>query len=102
MDIYSTAEEIVLIASLPGLGPDEVDISIEGDTLTIRGEFQAPLDNVDYLFQERSYGPFVRSLTLNVPVDVDKADAVFENGVLTLTLPKVEEVKPKTIKVKTK
>ena len=102
MDIYSTTEEIVLIASLPGLSPDEVDISIEGDTLTIRGEFQAPLDNVDYLFQERTYGPFVRSLTLNVPVDVDKADAVFENGVLTLTLPKVEEVKPKTIKVKAK
>ena len=102
MDIYSTTEEIVLITSLPGLSPDEVDVSIEGDTLTIRGEFQAPLDNVDYMFQERAYGPFARSLTLNVPVDVDKVEAVFEDGVLTLTLPKVEEAKPKTIKVTAK
>ena len=102
LDIYSTTEEIVLITSLPGLSPDEVDVSIEGDTLTIRGEFQAPLDNVDYMFQERAYGPFARSLTLNVPVDVDKVEAVFEDGVLTLTLPKVEEAKPKTIKVTAK
>jgi HSP20 family protein len=102
VDIYTTPEEIVVIASLPGLLPEEVDITIEGDNLVIRGELRHPLDNVEYLFQERSYGHFARSLALNVPVDVEKAEAVFENGVLTLTLPKVEEVKPKAIKVKTK
>jgi len=74
----------------------------EGDTLTIRGELRPPLDNVEYLFQERSHGAFARTLMLNVPVAAEKAEAVFENGVLTLTLPKAEEVKPKVIKVKSK
>lgn len=79
-----------------------VDIAIEGDTLTIRGELRPPLENVEYLFQERGYGVVARTLriknireTLNVPVEADKAEAVFENGVLTLTLPKAEETKPK-------
>jgi len=102
VDVYTTPEEIVLMTSLPGLLSEEVDIAIEGDTLTIRGDLRPPLDNVEYLFQERSSGHFSRSLSLNVPVDVEKAEAVFENGVLTLTLPKVEEAKPKSIKVKTK
>jgi len=102
LDVYTTPEEIVITASLPGLTPDEVDITIEGDTLSIRGELRPPLENVEYLFQERPYGAFSRTLTLNVPVDADKAEAVFENGVLTLTLPKSEETKPKVIKVKGK
>jgi HSP20 family protein len=102
LNVYTTPEEIVLTASLPGLTPDEVDISIDGDVLTIRGDLRAPLENVDYLFQERPYGAFSRRLTLNVPVKADKAEAKFENGVLTLTLPKAEEVKPKVIKVKSK
>ena len=100
--VYTTPEEIVIVASLPGLTPDEVNISIEGDTLSIRGELRPPLENVDYLFQERPYGAFARTLTLNVPVEAEKAEAVFENGVLTLTLPKAEETKPKVIKVKSK
>jgi len=102
LDVYTTPEEIVIAASLPGLTPDEVDIVIEGDALTIRGELRPPLENVEYLFQERPYGTFSRTLTLNVPVDADKAEAVFENGVLTLTLPKAEETKPKVIAVKSK
>jgi HSP20 family protein len=102
LDVYATPEEIVIVLSLPGLTPDEVDITIDGDRLTIRGELRPPLENVDYLFQERAYGPFTRSLTLNVPVNTDQAEAVFENGVLTLTLPKAEESKPKTIEVKRK
>ena len=102
LDVYTTPEEIVVVASLPGLTPDEVDIAIEGDTLTIRGELRSPLENVEYLFQERGYGAVSRTLTLNVPVEADKAEALFENGVLTLTLPKAEETKPKVIKVKSK
>ena len=102
LDVYTTPEEIVINASLPGLTPDEVDIALEGDTLTIRGASRPPLENVDYLFQERGFGSFSRTLTLNVPVEADKAEAIFENGVLTLTLPKAEETKPKVIKVKSK
>lgn len=102
LDVYTTPEEIVVVAALPGLTPDEVSIAIEGDTLTIKGELRPPLENVEYLFQERPYGAFSRTLTLNVPVETDKAEAVFENGVLTLTLPKAEETKPKVIKVKSK
>ena len=102
LDVYTTPEEIVIAASLPGLTPDEVDILIEGDTLTIRGELRPPLENVEYLFQERPNGAFSRTLTLNVPVEAEQAEAVFENGVLTLTLPKAEETKPKVIKVKSK
>jgi HSP20 family protein len=79
-----------------------VEITLEGDTLTIKGEIKPPLENVDYIFQERAYGPFSRTLTLNVPVDAEKAEATFENGILTLTIPKAESVKPKTIKVKSK
>ena len=92
----------MIVASLPGLKPSEVDIAIEGDTLSIHGEIQAPLENVEYLFQERGHGALSRTLTLNIPVEADKAEAVFENGVLTLTLPKAEETKPKVIKVKSK
>ena len=102
LDVYTTPEEIVIIASLPGLTPEEVDVTIDDDRLTIRGELRPPLQNVDYLFQERAYGPFSRTLTLNVPVETDAAEAVFENGVLTLTLPKAEESKPKSIEVKRK
>ena len=102
LDVYTTPEEIVIVASLPGLTPDEVGIAIEGDALTIRGELRPPLENVTYVFQERPYGAFSRTLTLNVPVNAGKAEAVFENGVLTLTLPKSEETKPKLIKVKSK
>jgi len=102
LDVYATPEEITIIASLPGLTPDEVDIAIEGDTLTVRGELRPPLENVNHLFQERAYGTFSRTLTLNIPVEVESAEAVFENGLLTLTLPKAEETKPKIIKVKGK
>jgi HSP20 family protein len=102
LDVYTTPEEIVVLASLPGLAPDEVDISVDDNVLTIIANVQAPLENVDYVFQERPYGTFARKLTLNVPVEADKAEATFENGVLTLTLPKAEEIKPKVIKVKRK
>ena len=102
VDVFTTAEELVIIASVPGADPEDVDISIEGDNLYIKVELKAPLENVDYIFQERPYGTFERTLTFNVPVQVDKAEAVFEKGLLTLTVPKAEESKPKIIKVKAK
>jgi len=75
---------------------------MEGDTLTIKGEITAPMDNVEYLVQERACGKFHRNLRLNIPVQADKAEATFEKGVLTLVIPKQEELKPRQIKVRTK
>ena len=102
LDVYTTPSEIVLTANVPGLKPDEVEITLEGDTLSIHGEFKAPMENVEYVFQERSFGKFSRTLTINVPVDVNKVEATFDNGVLTITLPKAEAARPKTIKVEAK
>ena len=103
VDMYETDDDIVVKASLPGVKPEEVDISVTGNTLTIKGETKAEeeVKEKNYIRRERCYGAFSRALTLPTQVDVNKAEAVFENGVLTLTLPKAEEVKPKTIKVKT-
>jgi HSP20 family protein len=101
VDVYSTEEEIVIQTAVPGVAPEDVEITIEGDTLTIQGELPAHLDNVNYLFQERSVGKFVRVLSLNIPVDADKSEATFANGLLTLNIPKAEAIKPRQIKVKT-
>lgn len=102
LDAYVTPEEIVILANMPGVKPENVEITIEGDTLTIKGERPAPVENVDYVLQERSFGKFQRTLNINIPVDANKAEARFENGLLTLTIPKAEAVKPKTISVVSK
>ena len=85
LDAYITAEEIVIVANMPGVKPENVEITIEGDTLTIKGERPAPLENVDYVLQERTYGKFQRTLNINIPVDANKAEAKFEDGLLTLS-----------------
>ncbi len=100
IDVYTTASEIVVTAAVPGVAPEDVDVALEGDTLTIRVELPSPLENVEYLFQERPFGRYSRALTLNVPIDVDNIEATFDNGLLTLTLPKMSPAKPKTIQVK--
>jgi HSP20 family protein len=100
LDAYTTDEEIVITAAVSGLNPDEVEITLEGETLNIKGEFRAPIENVDYLFQERPYGPFSRSVTINVPIKAEGAEAKFEKGVLTIILPKAESARPKIIEVK--
>jgi HSP20 family protein len=102
LDAYVTANELIIVASVPGLSPDEVEITIEGDTLSLQGEIAGPIENVEYIIQQRPYGKFSRTLRLNIPVDADAAEASFEHGVLVLTIPKAEEAKPRTIKVKTK
>lgn len=99
VDVYTTAEEVVIMANVPGVDPEKVSITFEGDVLTIRGELPAPLENVDYVMRERRYGPFSRSLTFNVPVNADNIEATFQHGVLTIVVPKAEAVKPKQIKV---
>lgn len=102
MDVYETDNEFVVKASLPGIKPEDVEITMTGDTLTIKGETKADeeVKQENYYLQERKYGSFVRSVTIPVLVQADKADAKFEHGILTLTLPKAEEVKPRTIRVK--
>jgi HSP20 family protein len=102
VDAYATGDELVIKASVPGVDPESVEITIEGETLTIKGRTEGPLENVDYVIQERRFGPFMRTLTLNIPVKAEDAEAVFEKGVLTLTIPKAEEVRPKVIQVKSK
>ena len=104
LDMYQTANDVVIKASLPGFKPEEVDISITGDTLTLKGEHKEEKEtrDEDYFFRERRFGSFSRTVTIPVEVKSDKAEAIFENGVLTLTLPKAEESKPKQIKIKTK
>ena len=100
LDVYSTDHELIIQASVSGVEPEDVEITIEGDRLTIKGEIRAPLENVEYHIQERSYGAFGRTLSLNIPVETENAEATFQNGELTLTIPKAEEVRPKVIKVK--
>jgi HSP20 family protein len=102
LDAYVTPGEIIIVANMPGVKPENVEITIKGDTLTIKGERPAPMENVDYVLQERTFGKFQRTLNINIPVDANKAEAKFENGLLTLTVPKAEAVKPKTISVVSK
>jgi HSP20 family protein len=104
IDLYETSDELVVQAALPGLKADDVQISITGEMLTLRGEFKP--DNgkkeVTYQIRERGFGAFERTIGLPVEVQADKAKADFENGILTITLPKAEAHKPKIINIKAK
>lgn len=101
LDVVENENEFVVRASLPGIKPEDVQITVHGDTLTIRGEQKAEEEKKGetWHLRERRLGAFQRSLALNTPIDPDKADAKFEHGVLTLTLPKSERAKPRQIKV---
>ena len=101
IDAYTTEDEIVIQAPVPGATPEDVEVTLEGDTLTIKATIKPPLENVDYVIRERAYGTFTRTLTLNVPVDGDKIEATVQNGLLTIVIPKAESAKPKTIKIST-
>ena len=104
IDLYQNANEVVVKAALPGLKAEDVQISITADVLTLRGEFKQETEQKEttYHIREQRYGSFERSLALPTDVQTDKAKADFENGVLTITLPKAEAVKPKTITIKAK
>jgi HSP20 family protein len=104
IDMYQTDDEVVVKASLPGVKPDDINISITGDVLNIRGEMseEKSTKEATYHLRERRYGSFSRTIPLPTVVVADKAQADFENGILILTLPKAEELKPKTITVKAK
>jgi len=104
IDLYETEKEVVVKTAVPGVRPEDVEVKVTGDVLAIRGTTTEEKDTKaeNYYLRERRHGTFSRSIALPVAVQADKAEAVFEHGILTLTLPKVEEVRPKTIKVKMK
>jgi len=104
VDMYQTEEDIVVKATMPGLDPKDLDIQVTGDTLTLRGEVirEEIREGAKYHIREHRSQSFSRSLTLPSAVIADQANAEMKNGVLTLTLPKAEESKPKVISVKAK
>lgn len=104
VDMYQTDDEIVVKASLPGIKADEVQINITGDVLTLKGEVNHEEEKNDkaWHIREQRWGSFQRSVALPTNVVSDKAKAEFENGILVITLPKAEEVKPKTITINAK
>ena len=101
VDIYEGEQELVVKADLPDIKPQELDIRVENNILTIRGErkFEKKVDEKNYLRVERAYGSFSRSFSLANTVNTEAIKADYQDGVLTLRIPKREEAKPKQIKV---
>jgi len=101
VDICETEDSLVLKAELPGIKPDDVEIRVEDNTLYLKGErkFEKEVKDENFHQVERSYGSFSRSFSLPSSIDSDKVKAEYQNGILTLTMPKREEAKPKTIKI---
>jgi HSP20 family protein len=99
IDVWADEHSFTIQAYLSGVKPEEVEITMEGEELLIRGRFPQSQENVNFARRELFHGPFERRLRMNLPVNVESITAVYENGVLTLNVPKVEEVKPKQIKV---
>jgi HSP20 family protein len=101
IDVHETPDDIVVSAVIPGVKPDEVEITMTGQSLTLRGELKADeeVSRDQYLYRERRYGSFSRSIQLPVRVEGDHAEATFTDGVLKLRIPKAEEVKPRQIRI---
>jgi HSP20 family protein len=104
LELTDTDESVVVKAELPGLKPEDIELSVEGSVLTMSGEKRESSEKTDgnYHHSERRYGSFRRAVTLPSEIDTEKVTTEFENGVLTIRLPKVEESRRKRIKVKLK
>ena len=104
VDVYETNEAVVIETLLPGVNPEQVEVSVEKGVLTIEGESQREheIDEKNYYRKEISYGSFHRSVALPVAVNGEKAKAEYDDGVLKVTIPKEERVKAKSIKVQVK
>lgn len=102
LEVYAKENEYVVKAEIPGMKKEEIDISLAGDVLTIKGERKAEEEarSEDYHLCERCFGSFERSVTLPEEVDASKAEATYENGILQIKLPKVPEAKPKRVEIK--
>ncbi len=103
MNVWTNEEGAIVTAELPGVQTEDIDISVEGDTLTLRGDRQPDEvgEDITYHRRERGYGRFVRTLRLPFNVEPDKVEAIFKNGVLRISLPRAEAEKPRKITVKT-
>ena len=101
VDIYEDGDNLVMKAELPGINPDDVEVRVEDNTLYLKGErkFEKEVKEENYHRVERAYGTFARAFSLSNTIDSDKVAANYKDGVLTLTLPKREEAKPKAIKI---
>jgi HSP20 family protein len=100
VDVYQDKDQFTVVAELPGMKKEELEISLNGDTLTISGERKAQEKEGDQGFRtERFFGRFQRSLTLPSVVDAEKVKATYKDGILEVVLPKAEEAKPKQIEV---
>jgi HSP20 family protein len=102
VDMVENKDDFVVKASVPGINPDDLDISYSDDTLTIKGEIKQDKEVKEdqYHLRERRYGAFMRTITLPNKIKGDAIEASYQNGVVTLRLPKAEEVKPKRIAIK--
>ena len=102
LDVSESEDAYLVKASLPGINSDDIDVSIESNVLTIKAEAQQEEESEDrrYHMRERRYGSYCRSISLPNSVKIEAVDALYENGVLTLSLPKVEAAKPMNIAVK--
>ena len=102
VDVYATNDDVVVEAILPGVKPEEVEITVEGNTLSIAGDTNSMIPARDgLLLQEIRRGRFVRTLTLPEGLEADRATATFEDGILTLRIPKAEQVRPRQIRIAT-
>ncbi len=101
VDIYETEDAIVLKAELPGIDPKDVEVRVEDNTLYLKGErnYEKDVNEQNYHRIERSYGSFARGFSLPNSISAEKVKAEYKDGLLTLTMPKREEAKPKTIKI---
>jgi HSP20 family protein len=102
LDIFETEDKFVVTVELPGIEPEDVEVSVEDSTLSIRGErrFSEEVSEENYRRVERRYGSFVRSFSLPQTADAEKIEAAFDRGVLRIEVPKAEVAKPKKITVK--
>lgn len=103
-DVYETDEAVVVEMAAIGVKPEDININVTGDTLTVSGESKSEQEENkrNYYQKQLRYGSFAQTVTLPVSVDANRAEARFENGLLKITLPKAEEAKPKKIQIKAK
>jgi HSP20 family protein len=104
INMIQTEDSVIIKATIPGIKPEDINISVTGETLTIRGETkeEEELKDANYHIREMKFGSFARSILLPTRVVTEKANAEFKDGILKLTLPKAEDVKPKVITIKAK
>jgi HSP20 family protein len=102
VDVKETDQALTFYVEVPGMRQEDIDVELVGDVLTIRGkrEFSEEEKREDYVRIERSYGSFQRSFTIGVPVKADEISATYRDGILTVVVPKADEVKPRKIEVK--